>query len=47
MTRLTANELEAPLNDLESNRAERSEAWTGDGTRGIRKFIKRGKPLAG
>lgn len=30
MTRLTDNELEALLNDLESDRAERKEAWAGD-----------------
>jgi ATP-dependent DNA helicase RecG len=30
MTRLTDNELEARLNDLESDRAERKEAWAGD-----------------
>jgi ATP-dependent DNA helicase RecG len=30
MTRLTNNELEALLNDLESDRAERKETWTGD-----------------
>jgi ATP-dependent DNA helicase RecG len=30
MTRLTDNELEALLDDLESDRAERKEAWAGD-----------------
>jgi ATP-dependent DNA helicase RecG len=30
MTRLTDHELEALLNDLESDRVERKEAWTGD-----------------
>ncbi len=30
MTRLTDNELEALLNDLESDRAERKEAWSGE-----------------
>ena len=30
MTRLTDNELETLLNDLESDRAERKEAWSGD-----------------
>jgi ATP-dependent DNA helicase RecG len=30
MKRLTDNELEALLNDLESDRAERKESWTGD-----------------
>jgi ATP-dependent DNA helicase RecG len=30
MTRLTDNELEALLNDLESDRAERKESWSGD-----------------
>jgi ATP-dependent DNA helicase RecG len=30
MTRLTNNELEALLNDLESDRAERKQTWTGD-----------------
>jgi len=30
MTRLTDNELEALLNDLESDRAERKESWAGD-----------------
>jgi ATP-dependent DNA helicase RecG len=30
MTRLTDNELDALLNDLESDRAERKESWAGD-----------------
>ena len=30
MTRLTDDELEALLNDLESDRVERKESWTGD-----------------
>ena len=30
MTRLTDNELDALLNDLESDRAERKESWGGD-----------------
>jgi ATP-dependent DNA helicase RecG len=30
MDRLTDNELEALLNDIESDRAERKESWAGD-----------------
>ncbi len=40
MTRLTDNELEALLNDLESDRAERKEAWAGDAPeKDVRRFV--------